>query len=176
MPDTEAPKVAALPTEIAARLAVDSVEKAIAEIDKRELASDKLAKDLASVTAERDALKAATDKREAEDAAAEVDALITSNRISADKRDAALRSYKADRESFRALYPVQPAAPQASLLDKPNLPAERGTPTAPLADVNPIDVRANALIKEGQPYDAAWSRAMNDYQAGKLNPDGSLAA
>ncbi|MFA4900956.1 MAG: hypothetical protein WC563_15665 [Brevundimonas sp.] len=160
--------VNALPAEIAARLAVDSIDKAISEIDKRDLTIDKLTKDLAAAVESRDSFKTQIEKREAEDAAAEVDALIGANRIDGAKRDMALRSYKADRDAFRALYPATAPAPSANLLVPPPIAAEVVEPTSPMSDVNPINARAEALIKTGVDYTVAWSRALNEYKLGTL--------
>ena len=176
MSDQNTPVLAppALAPELAARLACDSVEKAIAELDKRSaeldkrtLEADKLTKELEAVKAERDAFKAQIDKREAEDAASEVDALILANRVSKEQRESALRLYHADRESFRTLYPAQPVAPQARLLESAKLPADQEAPEQPIAD-NPIEKRAVELQKSGKDYVSAWDQAMNEYRLGQL--------
>lgn len=143
-----------IPAELAARLHADTVEKAIVELDKRDLEANNAKNDavaakaeLAVAIAERDALKAEIEKRDAAEAGAEVDALVKAGRIPEDKREAALRVFKVDRDAFRTLYPKQDTAPMAHLLDNVTRAAEPApAPTqAPLAKADP-KVRSGQLI------------------------------
>jgi len=145
--------VVALPPEIAARLSAETVEQALGELAKRELQLDKITSERDALKGQVDALKADIEKRNNADAEAEVNALIKRGALQEAKRQSALTLYKADRASFRDLYPLA-EAPMEHLFTQVTTPeppdARANVEPAPQADngINPVWARAQKLMGE----------------------------
>lgn len=112
--------IAVLPAELAAKLAADSVDGALARIAEYELRADVLSRENAQLQERCARAEQCLAERVQKEREGEVDALIEAKRIPAEKRDSAIRLLGADPDAFRALYPAmaRQVAPMSHLLDR----------------------------------------------------------
>lgn len=161
----------ALPPEIASVTGTATVEGAVRKYEdaatklaELELKLDKATKDAEAASTRAVAAEKALTERVERDTASEIEALIKAGRISESKRAFALKLARTDIDAFRGMYPVEEGAPLQPILKQ--IVASSPTKDAPAETrgTNPIETRANELMKSGMNYVAAWSQACVEHK------------